>query len=71
MRNFGKIFGVMASLIAVGGGLGPTVAAIVHDTFGSYVPLLLVSIPASVISGLLIVGLGPYPDWTEATKADA
>ena len=71
MRNFGKIFGVMASLIAVGGGLGPTVAAAVHDTFGSYVPLLLVSIPASVISGLLIVGLGPYPDWTRSNSAAA
>lgn len=65
MRNFGKIFGVMASLIAVGGGLGPTIAAAVHDAFGNYAPLLLIAIPASVVSGLLIVGLGPYTDWTE------
>lgn len=63
LRNFGKIFGVMTSLIAVGGGIGPVAAGAIYDHFGSYTPLLLASIPACLISGLLIFRLGPYPAW--------
>lgn len=67
MRNFGKIFGVMASFIAVGGGLGPTIAALVYDSFGSYAPLLIAGIPTSIVCGFLVLGLGPYPDWQLAS----
>jgi len=71
LRNFGKIFGVMASLIAVGGGLGPIAAGAVYDHFGSYAALLLAGIPGTMLCGLLIFRLGPYPDWrTEAMTAE-
>lgn len=63
MRNFGKIFGVMGSLIAIGSGVGPMVAGRVYDVAGSYTPFILAGIPASLICGLLIFGLGPYPAW--------
>lgn len=63
MRNFGKIFGVMSSLIALGAGLGPLLAGVVYDIFGSYEPLLVAGIPGSIICGLLLIGLGPYPVW--------
>ncbi|CAN7321769.1 MFS transporter [Phenylobacterium sp. LjRoot225] len=66
LRNFGKIFGVMASLIAVGGGLGPIAAGAVYDHFGSYGPLLLIGIPGALLCGLLIFRLGPYPKWADA-----
>ncbi|CAN7626305.1 MFS transporter [Phenylobacterium sp. LjRoot219] len=68
LRNFGKIFGVMASLIAVGGGLGPIVAGAVYDHFGSYTYLLLLGIPGTLSCGLLIFRLGPYPRWEEGAR---
>jgi len=70
LRNFGKIFGVMSSLIAVGGGLGPIAAGAVYDNFGTYNPLLLVGIPGALLCGLLIFRLGPYPDWAITPAAD-
>ncbi|CAN7509798.1 MFS transporter [Phenylobacterium sp. LjRoot225] len=63
MRNFGKIFGIMGSLIAVGSGLGPVAAGAIYDLAGSYTPFILAGIPASLICGLLILTLGPYPIW--------
>jgi len=71
MRNFGKIFGVMASLIAVGGGLGPIVAGAVYDHFGSYAVLLVAAIPGALLCGLLIFRLGPVPNWTDALDTAA
>jgi len=71
LRNFGKIFGVMSSLIAVGGGLGPIAAGAVYDRYGSYSPLLLVGIPGSLLCGLLIFRLGAYPDWADAAPSEA
>lgn len=61
--NFGKIFGVMSCLVALGAGLGPFIAGVIYDFFGSYEALLAVGIPASLLSGLLLYRLGPYPDW--------
>jgi predicted MFS family arabinose efflux permease len=68
MRNFGTIFGVMASLIAGGSGLGPLVAGMIFDSYGNYIPFLWFGIVGTVISALLLFGLGPYPEWK---KADA
>ena len=63
LRNFGKIIGVMTSIIAIGGGVGPVLAGATYDTWGSYTPFLIAGIPASLVAGLLIFGLGPYPQW--------
>ena len=68
MKNFGKIFGVMSSLVAMGAGLGPLVAGGIHDLFGSYTPLIIAGIPASLVAGLLLVGLGPYPEWEKPAE---
>jgi MFS family permease len=61
LRNFGKIYGVMAGLLGLGVGLGPLVASIVHDSFGSYTPFLVAGIPACIVCGILILGLRPFP----------
>ncbi len=65
MRNFGTIFGAMASLIAGGSGLGPVVAGAIFDAYGTYVPFLYVGIAGTLASALLLFGLGAYPDWTK------
>lgn len=66
IKNFGKIFGMMSILVALGAGLGPVAAGAIYDLSGSYTPLLVAGIPGAIISGLLIIGLGPYPDWDDA-----
>jgi predicted MFS family arabinose efflux permease len=67
MRHYGKIFGVMSSLIAVGGGIGSVAAGAIFDTFGSYEPLLLFGAVSSIVCGALLFRLGRYPDWTDET----
>lgn len=71
MRNFGTIFGIMASFIAGGSGLGPLVAGRIFDSYGSYVPFLWFGIVATLLSALLLFGLGPYPDWKADKPASA
>lgn len=66
MRNFGVIFGFMSSLIALGGGLGPFIAGLVFDHYGSYNYLLLASVVGTYLSAAIIFGLGRYPDWDES-----
>ena len=63
MRHFGKIFGIMAGLMALATGIGPIVAGSIYDHFGSYTMLLLAGIPMGLVSGWLVGGLGPYPTW--------
>lgn len=64
LRNFGKIFGTVGSATVVGVGLGPLLGSQIVDRFGSYEPLLLLGLPLSLLSALLMTGLGPYPDWS-------
>lgn len=71
MRNFGVIFSIMASLIALGSGLGPVLGGIAYDMQGDYTLLLVGGIAASLFSGFLIFGLGSYPDWGEPEPATA
>jgi predicted MFS family arabinose efflux permease len=40
MRNFGKIYGVMAALMAAASGIGPLLGGLVYDHFGNYGPFL-------------------------------
>lgn len=64
LRNFGKIFGVMAGIIATSGGMASAVGGLAYDYAGSYDLLIIAGIPLSLVSAMLIVGLGPYPVWS-------
>ena len=57
LRNYGKIFGVMSSLIAFGGGVGPVVAGAAYDAFGSYEPFIYVAVVGTLLSASLLFGL--------------
>lgn len=71
MAHFGKIFGIMTSLVGIGGGLGSVAAGSVFDHFGTYNPLLWVGVVTSLMCSALIFRLGPYPIWTRSqTQAD-
>lgn len=63
VRNFGAIFGFMASGISLGAGIGPIFAGLLYDAYGSYGPLLLLGLVITLFSAALILSLGRYPNW--------
>jgi len=63
LRNFGKIYGSIAALMGLAAGIGPLAAGMVHDATQSYALFMTAAIPALLLSGLLVFGLGPYPDF--------
>ena len=69
MKNFGLIFGTMASLIAAGSGLGPLMAGFLFDIYGNYDVYLWIGVVGTLISAWLIFGLPGYPDWVKDVDA--
>ncbi|MFK4873500.1 MFS transporter [Novosphingobium sp. ZW T3_23] len=65
--HYGKVFGVMTSIIGIGGGLGSIAAGAVFDKFGHYDPLLVFGIGSSFVCGGLLFRLKEYPNWHEGT----
>ena len=68
MRKFGTIFGIMASLIAGGSGLGPVLGGWSYDLWHSYAPGLWGGFFLTMFSAILLFGLGPYPDWSSTEE---
>ena len=60
VRHFGKIFGIVSSLLGLAGGLGPLLAGFAFDATGSHSALMLVGAGIALTCGLAVVGLGPY-----------
>lgn len=65
MRKFGTIFGLMASLIAAGSGLGPVLGGLIYDVWHGYGPGLWAGFVLTLFGSFLLLGLGPYPDWSK------
>jgi MFS family permease len=63
LRNFGAIFGTIASAMLAGTACGPLIAGYIHDRTGSYTRLLLIAAPTMVLCSFLFVRLGPYPNF--------
>lgn len=63
MRNFGAIYGVMSSLMALAAGMGPMLAGLVYDHFGDYRLFLQVGTVGCALGGLLILSMPRYPQW--------
>ena len=68
MRHYGTIFGFMTSMIALASMVGPLLAGVSRDQFGSYAPMMFTGVAVSIVSGLLIFTLPPYPDWAKRTS---
>lgn len=66
MRNYGKIFGIMASIIAASGSIGGISAGAAYDLFGNYDRILILGIITSFMCGALVFRLGAHPDWSGA-----
>lgn len=69
LRNYGKIFGIMSSMIAIGGGFGPAAAAFVYDVTGSYTAFIYGAFILSLVAAFLLFGLGPRPKEFAASTA--
>ncbi|MEZ5735258.1 MAG: MFS transporter, partial [Novosphingobium sp.] len=71
MKNFGKIYGVVAAMVALASGMGPMVAGLIYDIAGGYEPFLVLGGIGSAIGGALLVTLPPYPKWEEEEEVEA
>lgn len=65
LRNFGVIYGVMAALMALASGVGPTLAGLIYDRTGSYTPFLIVGAIGCIFGGFIMISLPRLPDWHE------
>ncbi len=63
LGHFGKIFGVVSSLMGLAAGISPLLAGIVFDRTGSYDLVLFTGIPLAIVAGVLVASLGRYPDF--------
>ena len=61
LKNFGKIYATISSMMMLGTSLGPWIAGLIHDRTGSYNALLLLAMPVVLVGALLMTGLGSYP----------
>lgn len=69
LRNFGKIYATIGSMMMLGTSLGPFIAGSVFDKTGSYDGLLWVAIPVDIFCALLFMGLGAYPTFSDEKSA--
>jgi len=63
LAHFGKIFGIISSMMGLGAGIGPLVAGIAYDRTQSYEAPLLIGMPLALLGGFLVAFLGRYPSF--------
>lgn len=68
LRNFGKIYATIGSMLMFGTAAGPWIAGSIFDATKSYDLLLYTAIPVILASSLLFLGLGKYPNFDVNTK---
>lgn len=71
MLNFGVIYGVMAALMALASGVGPTMAGYIFDRTGGYGPFLILGAAGCVFGGLMMISLPRLPSWQERDRVVA
>lgn len=69
MKNFGKIYGVITSMVSAGSGVGPVLAGVAYDMAGNYDTFLLGGTIGLALSGLMFFTLPRYPVWEEPEAA--
>ena len=61
LKEYGKLYGSLYVFFSIGAGLAPAAFGRYFDANGDYELLLYIIIITSLISGLLMLKLGPYP----------
>lgn len=70
MKNYGQIYGVQYMAFGLMAALSPTLYGWVRDTTGSYDPVLFAGMFMFVTGGVMLLALGPYPDFGRATTTE-
>ena len=65
LRSFGVTFATIGGFMAIANGAGPVGISYIYDVSDSYRLGLLASIPLSIVTALLILSLGRYPDFAQ------
>lgn len=68
LRAFGKNAGILAAAVALAASFGSLEAGMIFDHAHSYVPLLLTSLPVTLLCVVLYASLGPYR-WSRSEGA--
>lgn len=68
--QFATLFAMLAAVFGFISGLSPLAANLIYEIFGNYDALLRGIMPMFILSGLLFLSLGAYPD-PESTALDA
>jgi MFS family permease len=71
LRAFGAVYGALGSMLMFGSAIGPTVAGLIFDTFGSYRILLMIAVPGALIGATMFFRLGAYPEFDKAKAQPA
>jgi predicted MFS family arabinose efflux permease len=69
LKHYGVIYGTVAGLLAMGVGVGPTLAGFVYDKTHSYDAFVWGAIPACLTAALLVGSLGRYPNFAARPKS--
>ncbi len=62
ITSFGLLFGTIGGFLGLASGNGPVAISAVYDAQHSYLPALWGMIPICLVSALLFLLLGPYPE---------
>jgi MFS family permease len=60
-KNYGALYGIMVGLLVLGGGIGPQIASLIYDVWGSYQYYFWFVIPFFSLSSIFVGSCGPYP----------
>lgn len=69
LRNFGVLFGTIGGFLALSTGFGPFLVNYVFDVTRSYELVLWIYMPLCMLSSILFLSLGKYPDYSSQAKA--
>lgn len=70
MKSYGQIYGVQYMAFGLMAALSPTLYGWVRDTTGSYDPILTAAAFMFVVGALIMLLLGPYPDFGRVTEEE-
>lgn len=65
LRCFGFLFGIVSGLIALATGMGPFIAGLVYDNYGTYQPVFTTMVPLALVAAVLVATLGRMPSFED------